>query len=327
MLSFVIFFTISVLCAITTVVFALIALIKRENKLFSSLATILSAILTLIAGFNVNVPSPIIYPLDNETHTYFDNAEIYIESGGFDIYYSLDGSNPQNGEKYENPIIITCPVTVSARSNFLFWWSDISKSAYKFENLSNSAGFIYSNNTEPISTIEPMQTPGEMPVVKPTVQPTESPTPEPTIEPVVSPTEEPTATPTPTVAPIKISEGQNPLEGVDLMAYINQYRTDAGVPRLEWNSDLEQTAQNYASKFAFGSSVITDNTYHTIGRQCNGAKNAKKAVDDWMTGNDYIPSESANLLNVEFTQMGGALYYLSNGNEYGYHYFWVICLQ
>lgn len=35
---------------------------------------------------------------------------------------------------------------------------------------------------------------------------------------------------------------------------------------------------------------------------------------------DYIPSEKASLLNPEYTRMGGALYYLPNGNEYGYHY-------
>lgn len=333
MLSFIIFFVLSILCAIATVILAFVALIKKENKIFSGLGTMFAAILTLIMGLNVNVPSPEIYPLDNETRTYFDNAEIYIKSGGFDIYYSLDGSDPQDGEKYEYPIIITSSSTVSARSKFWFWWSNISKSPFRFENLSNSVNISHTDNTNLMPTTEPTQIPTETPLVKPTPVPTEIPSPKPTISPTIEPTQTPattpvpTSTPIPTVTPIYISEGHNPSEGANLMTYVNQYRADAGVTTLEWNSELEQTAQNLASMFATGTSVIVDDTCHIIGRQCNGAKNAQKAVSDWITGNAYIPSESAHLLNAGYTQMGGALYYLPNGNEYGYHYFWVICLQ
>lgn len=46
-----------------------------------------------------------------------------------------------------------------------------------------------------------------------------------------------------------------------------------------------------------------------------------------MTGNKYILSEADKLLNEDITKMGGALYYLPDGNECGYHYFWIVCLN
>lgn len=171
--------------------------------------------------------------------------------------------------------------------------------------------------------------PTEQPTPEPTIQPTPEPTPQPTPEPTVEPTLQPT--PVPTAAPATdsalVNEGQNPSEGNALITFVNQYRSEAGVAALAWDSSLEQTAQNFASMFATGGLIEADPSIVFIGRQCNGAKNAQRAVSDWMTGNAYIPSESENLLNAGYTQMGGALYYLSNGNEYGYHYFGVICLQ
>ncbi len=321
MLSFLVFFVVSVLCAIATVIFALIALIKRENKFFSSLATIISAILTFIAALNVNVPSPTIYPLDNETHTYSDNIEIKIDSNGFDVYYSLDGSDPQNGEKYENPIIITYSTTVAAKSKFWFWWSELSKSPYKFENLANGVNISHSNNLDSSPTTEPTQKPDETPLMEPTPLPTENPTPEPASTP--KPTKKPTE---PSIA---INEGQNPLEGLNLMSHVNQQRMNAGVSLLTWNNNLEQIAQKWAEMCALNTegSVEAEFPFVLIGRQCNGAKSSSKAVLDWITGNAYIPSEAEKLLSSDYTEMGGALYYLSNGNEYGYHYFWVICLK
>lgn len=174
-------------------------------------------------------------------------------------------------------------------------------------------------------TPEPATQPTQKQTVPPTSEPTPQPTPEPTPEPTPQPTPVSTSTPMPDSS--SVNEGQNPLEGNALITYVNQYRSNAGVSELIWDSNLEQTAQNIATMFATGGYTEVDSSIMFIGRQCNGAKNAQRAVSDWMTGNAYIPSESENLLNAGYTQMGGALYYLSNGNEYGYHYFWVICLQ
>ena len=126
-----------------------------------------------------------------------------------------------------------------------------------------------------------------------------------------------------------IVEGQNPKEAALLMSYINQYRTAAGVNELVWNDELEQTAQALAEPSQSGNQDALINLWvcYPIGRQCNGAKTAQKAVSDWIEGNQWIPSESDALLNGDFTQMGGALYYYPNGNEYGYHYMWWVCLQ
>lgn len=126
-----------------------------------------------------------------------------------------------------------------------------------------------------------------------------------------------------------IVEGQNPKEAALLMSYINQYRTAAGVNELVWNDELEQIAQALAEPSQSGNQDALINLWvcYPIGRQCNGAKTAQKAVSDWIEGNQWIPSESDALLNGDFTQMGGALYYYPNGNEYGYHYMWWVCLQ
>lgn len=126
-----------------------------------------------------------------------------------------------------------------------------------------------------------------------------------------------------------IVEGQNPMEAVLLMSYINQYRATAGVNELVWNEELEQTAQALAEPSQSENQDALINLWFCcpIGRQCNGAKTAQKAVSDWIEGNQWVPSESDVLLSSDFTQMGGALYYYPNGNEYGYHYIWWVCLQ
>ena len=112
------------------------------------------------------------------------------------------------------------------------------------------------------------------------------------------------------------------------MTYINQYRIEAGVEELAWDSELEQVAQNITASYATDiSGEIVGLDFWLIGRPCNGVKNAQRAVSDWITGNDYIPSEADYLLDASITQMGGALYYLPDGNEYGYHYFWIVCLR
>lgn len=124
-----------------------------------------------------------------------------------------------------------------------------------------------------------------------------------------------------------LSEGHNPSEAAKLLTYVNKHRKDAEIRALNWDADLERIAQSLSALYSTGLAIQGRDSFYMIGRQCNGAKNAKKAVSDWITGNDYIPSEKASLLNPEYTRMCGALYYLPDGNEYGYHYFWIICLE
>ena len=112
----------------------------------------------------------------------------------------------------------------------------------------------------------------------------------------------------------------------DLMKYVNKYRSDAGVSTLSWNSSLGSDAESYARSWSVGGSSVEINSSIAIARQCNGAKSASKAVSDWMEGNDYVPSYSAALLSSQYTQIGAAMCYLPEGNEYGYHYFWCILL-
>ena len=70
-----------------------------------------------MTGFNVNVPEPNIYPLDNETRTLRSEEEISIISDdGYTVYYSLDGSDPKDGFKYEEPFTINETLTVCARA-------------------------------------------------------------------------------------------------------------------------------------------------------------------------------------------------------------------
>jgi len=109
--------------------------------------------------------------------------------------------------------------------------------------------------------------------------------------------------------------------------YIHQYRKESGISELTWDSVLEQTAKYTATSFAEGVAPISDSTCLLVGRQCSSATNAQEAVSDWIEGNKYIRSESNDLLDDKYTQIGGALYYLPNGSESGYHYFWIVCLR
>ncbi len=137
MVSFIISIILPIVFVIVAFFFLCRAFKHAEDKSnrFNILATIVSLFLTIYFGINIKLPVPIILPLDNETRIYSENAIITIESGGFDVYYSLDGSDPKNGKEYEEPIIITSSTTVVARNKFLLWWSEPYKSAYRFESI------------------------------------------------------------------------------------------------------------------------------------------------------------------------------------------------
>lgn len=133
----IIFGIITIICAIYS-----IKCLKKESSPKSSILSIIisvcSLIVTLLASFQIKIPSPIILPLDNEIQIYENNVEISIDSVEKDcnIYYSLDGSDPKNdGIKYNESFSISDSTTICARNKFIVWWSDISKGSYKFKEL------------------------------------------------------------------------------------------------------------------------------------------------------------------------------------------------
>ncbi|MDE5539062.1 MAG: chitobiase/beta-hexosaminidase C-terminal domain-containing protein [Bacilli bacterium] len=91
----------------------------------------------MIYSLSTSVPSPTIYPLDNDAKVYSGKVKITFDSYPFiKTYYSLDGSDPKDGHIYEGAIIITKTTTVSAKNKFLFGgWSNIEQSTYRFENM------------------------------------------------------------------------------------------------------------------------------------------------------------------------------------------------
>lgn len=326
----------SILCSIITIILLIIDFIKyqtRRNRI-NKIVAILTSIITFLTV--LNVPKPKIYRINEKSDGYMDGIKIEIICKNFPLYetfYSLDGTNPQNGYKYEEPFIIYEDSKVVAITKFLWWWSDTDNNLYSFENLKfdnmskspdytdiqgnmesqeiweseisiESEDDLTSNsqdNSEEDSNYQEYMT-------------------ESVVDEIVNPPQITEST--------NINEGLNPSEGYNLMKYINQERQKVGIEDLVWNSDLVLKAQNIVTQYVeFGDILIIDDSFYVIGRQCNGAKNAETAVSHWITGNNWIPSEAENLLNSNYTQIGGALYYLPNGNEYGYHYFWIICLQ
>lgn len=136
MLSFIIPFVLSAIFSVLSIIFFAVAYIKNKKNdpnIYVIIASLFSAFVAMISIFNINVPEPTIYPLDNESKIYSDVLlEINIDGGDFyETYYSLDGSDPKDGSIYESPITISETVTICVRNKFLFWWSDISQKTFE----------------------------------------------------------------------------------------------------------------------------------------------------------------------------------------------------
>lgn len=126
------------------------------------------------------------------------------------------------------------------------------------------------------------------------------------------------------ISSLRETEGINAIESYNLITYVNQYRTEAGIPELSWDPGLAKYVQNYAADYI--ANKTQDQSNHVIGFQSKSDHNAQEAVFYFMRGDNQLESSANDLLNAGFTQMGGALYYLPEGNEEGYCYFWFICL-
>ena len=115
---------------------------KKENilTLISVLGLTLTPFFTLLTLLTA-VPSPTIYPLNNEARIYTGTADVYIDtSPWFTTYYSLDGSDPKDGYIYTGKFTITETTTVVARNRFLYiFWSKPEDNTYRFESVQNTA--------------------------------------------------------------------------------------------------------------------------------------------------------------------------------------------
>lgn len=147
------FFLSVFLCAFSAV--SLFIAIFSEKKLGSIVMGIITLLSAAITWQNMDIPSPQIYPLNNELPI-SRNESIQIQSkDGLDIYYTLDGRDPKYGELYTHEIKLETSATIAARAKFLLWWSDIQKSNYLVEEniLDNSESVGYSDTGESRSDI------------------------------------------------------------------------------------------------------------------------------------------------------------------------------
>lgn len=103
------------------------------------------------------VPAPTIYPLDNEARVYSGTANVIISTISFPFfhtYYTLDGSDPEFGYIYEDVFTITKTTTVSAKTKFLIFWSDLEQNTFRFESAQNITVNSVSTNTDSHLTLE-----------------------------------------------------------------------------------------------------------------------------------------------------------------------------
>lgn len=151
MISFIFPLVLSVMFATLTIMFLIIAFIKSKKSdpnIYVIIASLFSAFGALISAFNIIVPKPTIFPLDNETKIYSEEVKIAISSDDvFEKYYSLNGYDPKDGKIYENEFTISESTTICARNKFLFWWSDITKTSYQFEEETSSAVYLDDDNS------------------------------------------------------------------------------------------------------------------------------------------------------------------------------------
>ena len=131
---------------------------KNENRsmLISVIGGFFSVLATILTLFN-SVPSPTIYPLNTEATVYNGTAKVDIKSYPiFTVYYSLDGSDPKDGNIYTDSFTITETTTVAARNRFmhLFWSNPPSKSTFRFESVQNITANSVDNSTDEHTTIQ-----------------------------------------------------------------------------------------------------------------------------------------------------------------------------
>ena len=129
---------------------------KKENilTLISVLGLIFSPFFTLLTLITA-VPSPTIYPLNNDARVYTGTADVYFDTSPLlTTYYSLDGSDPKDGYIYTGKFTITETTTVVARNRFLYiFWSKPEDNTYRFESVQNTP-VTYVNGNIDLETLK-----------------------------------------------------------------------------------------------------------------------------------------------------------------------------
>lgn len=129
---------------------------KKDNilTLISVLGLMLTPFFTLLTLLTA-VPSPTIYPLNNNARVYTGTADVYIDTYPLlTTYYSLDGSDPKDGYIYTGKFTITETTTVVARNRFLYiFWSKPEDNTYRFESEQNTA-VPYANGNIDFETLQ-----------------------------------------------------------------------------------------------------------------------------------------------------------------------------
>lgn len=111
----------------------------EKNNIAGKIISGLVSAASFLSIFVIPVTKPTIYPLEDSVRVYEGIIEIEIKpndsSPFIQTYYSLDGSDPEDGYIYEDSFIITTSTTVYAKNKFFGRWSEPSKSTYKFESI------------------------------------------------------------------------------------------------------------------------------------------------------------------------------------------------
>lgn len=133
MLSFILSLILSIIFAILAIIFLIISFLNETSNKYNILASIFLAFITLISILNINIPKPIITPINTE---HDGEIEITIESIPiFKTYYSLDGSDPKDCEIYNGSFTLRNSTTVCARNRFLWWWGDFDYKTYTIRHV------------------------------------------------------------------------------------------------------------------------------------------------------------------------------------------------
>lgn len=153
MLSF-IFSLMLIIVALIALILSIISFFKEgKNNRFGIGSTICSIICVLIGAVCFDIPAPTIYPLNSEAKIYEGEQKITIDTIKFpflNTYYSLDGTNPEEGCIYKGPFTISETTTIVAENKFLGQWSKPDKRTYRFE----SVPITYSNGNSTDSIID-----------------------------------------------------------------------------------------------------------------------------------------------------------------------------
>lgn len=131
--KFIFLFIVLIISTILCLIGILVAIFADKSKVAGILTSIISLLGVLGSWGNMKLDSPQILPLNSEiVREEPEVITIIPEKGWIDIYYTLDGTDPKGGIKYEEAILLTETTTVATRGKFLFWWSDLVKETYTF---------------------------------------------------------------------------------------------------------------------------------------------------------------------------------------------------